>query len=156
MSTAVLARRPMRALVTDTGDSRVARLITSDWIEADQRIAGRLQAELDELAEAASARGWDGEDGAPIDRGSLLYAHRLARLLPLGMRTPELSVDPDGEVSFEWSPVRGRSVSVSVARDGSLRWAAVHGSSGNCGQIPWTGRFPPGLALLIQRATSRS
>lgn len=89
--------------------------------------AEHLISELEDIASAASFRGWDGYDAAPIDPDACEFAMRFIRALPTTWPLPTLSADPDGEVSFDWHFGKRRVLSVSVGVAGKCAFAWVSG-----------------------------
>lgn len=71
----------------------------------------------------------DGYGAKPVDPDSFLMAVRLFHSLPRMLPLPDVSVDPDGEVAFEWYVEPRRSFSVSVGADGVLTYAGLFGSA---------------------------
>lgn len=56
-------------------------------------------------------------------RAALWFAHCLPRFAPL----PEVSVDPDGEISFDWLTPNGDMFSVSINKQNRLAYAGWFG-----------------------------
>jgi hypothetical protein len=102
----------------------------------------RLNAE----AAAALVRGWDGYDADPIDAKAYHHAQYFLSLLPTLTPVPEVSIDPDGEVSFSWDLDRDWVLSVSVGADGRLSYAGLFGSSKTYG-TEWLGSEIPATIL---------
>lgn len=48
-------------------------------------------------------------------------------LLPRSLPVPEVSADPDGEISFDWIGSSGKMFSVSVNKDGRIAYAGRFG-----------------------------
>lgn len=83
--------------------------------------------ELATLRDTHSVHNWDGYDAMPIDPASYGWASFFLQRFPLDLPLPELSVDPDGEVSFEWSASPTQVLSVSVSPRGRLSYAGLFG-----------------------------
>ena len=62
-----------------------------------------------------------------IDRLTLAIAERFWSALPSSIPAPEVSADPDGEVSFDWIGDDGSNFSVSVRSDARLAYAGAFG-----------------------------
>ena len=60
-----------------------------------------------------------------VDSATLLLAQRFLAALPSELAAPELAVDPDGEISFDWFGRSGRNFSVSLRSDGRVAIARV-------------------------------
>jgi hypothetical protein len=84
---------------------------------------------LYDIAAKAAASNWDGYGAAQVNAFALFQASRLLRILPSTFGAPELSVDPDGEISFEWYLEPRRVFSLSVGPHGELSYAGLFGRS---------------------------
>ena len=62
-----------------------------------------------------------------VDSATLLLAQRFLAALPSELAAPELAVDPDGEISFDWFGRSGRNFSVSLRSDGRVAYAGAFG-----------------------------
>lgn len=63
----------------------------------------------------------------PVTRETANIAVEFARLLPRMAPLPEVSSDPDGEISFDWIAPSGKMFSVSVNSSGRLSYAGWFG-----------------------------
>lgn len=99
-------------------------LLTS-YVVRDAR--ERLLDELDSLYFEASRLGWDGYGAAPMSADAWDFAKRLIKALPTTAPLPELSADPDGEVSLDWFFGARRALSVSVGPTGRCTFAWLLG-----------------------------
>lgn len=95
--------------------------------------------------------GWDGYNAQPVTAASRLFAMMLLRSLPLGVAPPEVSAEPDGELTLEWSRSPRRTLSVSISPKGELHYAALIGTSRNFGSEPFFGDIPTPIITLIHR-----
>lgn len=84
---------------------------------------------LIEAAAESAAGNWDGYDARPIDRVSCLRAIHFSKLLPMSVPTPEIHIDTDGEVRFEWYRGPRQVFSVAVGGDGELAYAGLFGAN---------------------------
>lgn len=134
----------------DRSLSDSARLVREELIEAsDVSISislGEARARAREaLASAyteAREENWDGEGSAAADPGSYEYACSFLAMLPNSALVPEASIDPDGELSFEWYEGPRTVFSVSVGRDGTLTYAGLFGTSTRHGSEPFSDDLP--------------
>ncbi len=110
-----------------------------------------LFADLEQLAEECSRHGWDGADAEPVHPGSIRLAATLLRALPLGSTRPTVGAEPDGQVTFEWYASPRHVLSVSVAPDGNLHYAALLGAVRQYGTVPFFGDMPAAILDLIRR-----
>jgi hypothetical protein len=86
-----------------------------------------------------SKENWDGEGAraVPVDR--LVTAIALVDDLPRRFPAPEADGDREGDFSLEWYRGPRRSITVSIAAEGLLHWAALIGDDDPRG----TWRFSP-------------
>ena len=100
------------------------------------------------------ARGnWDGDGAAAVSTGSFLSAKRFLDALPPGLRNPDVSVDPDGEMVFEWTSGPTRAFSISFGAGGKLTYAGLFGPSTTHGVEYINHGLPREMVAKIQRAT---
>ena len=110
----------------------------------------QLQLALSDIALQASKGNWDGYGAAAVDGDALAFAKRIARFLPVTSSPPEVSVDPDGEIAFDWRKDPRSSISFSIDPFGTLRYASINKGSENYGLEPWRDGLPESIARLIQ------
>ena len=79
--------------------------------------------------EEYSVDNWDGYGARAIDELSYQKAVRFALSLPSSIPTPEVHVDPDGEVTFEWYEGPRRVFSVSIGSNYELSYAGLFGAN---------------------------
>jgi hypothetical protein len=84
---------------------------------------------LDEAFESSAVGNWDGYNARPIDPISCSRALRFSKLLPMSVPVPEVDIDSDGEVKFEWYRGPRRVFSVTVRSNGELAYAGLVGAS---------------------------
>jgi len=66
-------------------------------------------------------------DEMPVDSDTIKAAKLFAFLLPRFVALPEVSADPDGEISFDWLGPSGKMFSVSVDKQNRLAYAGWFG-----------------------------
>ena len=65
------------------------------------------------------------ENGLEVQQSEvLLLAQRFLLALPGSVPSPELSMDEDGEVSFDWSGPSGQMLTITLREDGRLSYAS--------------------------------
>lgn len=79
--------------------------------------------ELEELSINASRPNWDNLGSAPLDADTYQIAKRFILALPSSIPAPELTVDRDGEVNFDWFGSSGQIFSASLRKDGRIAFA---------------------------------
>ena len=82
-----------------------------------------------EAKQKHSADNWDGYGAKSISTDSYQNAIRFALSLPSNIPIPEIYVDPDGEITFEWYEGRRQVFSVSVGGRSDLSYAGLYGAS---------------------------
>jgi hypothetical protein len=79
--------------------------------------------ELEELRMIADHSNWDNLGSAPFDDDTYQIARRFLWALPSSLAAPELTVDRDGEINFDWFGLRGQILTVSLRKDGRIAYA---------------------------------
>ena len=103
------------------------------------------------LVECASSN-WDGYGAQPVLFESYEKAKRFVRALPLGIASPEVSAEPDGEITFEWYSAPTRVFSVSVGPNNELNYAGLFGASRTYGTEVFHDEIPQVILSHIKRA----
>lgn len=111
----------------------------------------RLLNELDDLLAEASLPGWDGHSGKPLDIAAYDFARMLIRALPTTAPLPEVSADPDGEVSLDWSFGYRRALTVSVGPTGRCAYAWVLGQETNRGTAWIDDEIPESITFKLHQ-----
>lgn len=117
--------------------SEPAKSMARQFHEVERRFletwAGRAYQEaindLRSAAAEASSDDWDGYGSRAVSLRSVRQALRFLKHIPSGLPAPHVSIDPDGEVSFEWRPAPHRAFSISIGENGSLTYAALFGKN---------------------------
>ena len=89
--------------------------------------ANEVVQELNNIYEDCGQPDWDGYGAKPIDIETYHESLRFIDYLPKDIPCPELTPEPDGEVSFEWFKNNQRIFSVSIGRNGELSYAGLYG-----------------------------
>jgi len=79
--------------------------------------------QLQTVTETCANLNWDGYGALPVNVGSLNHARTFLQMIEPSESAPEISVDPDGEVSVSWYGDSGNVFSVSVGEAGRLACA---------------------------------
>lgn len=82
---------------------------------------------------------------------TLVRALRLLDTIPSGFPVPEIALDPDGEVAFDWMHGDRTMVSVSIGPDRDPSYAAGLVDGTVHGFMRWTDRFPVALTDMLRR-----
>ena len=94
-----------------------------------RRLAESAWFELVEAAQEAAVPDWDGYGARPIDARAYVQAERFFSTLPTTTPVPDVSIDPDGEVSISWNLAPDWVFSVSIGPTGRLSYAGLYGTS---------------------------
>lgn len=130
--TGLFARRRATGLSPEAGS-----LVRKDLAVRDQflrsltlrePVVAALRA-LETARAAASVENWDGQGATRVNFNSYLHAGAFVRALPRLVPAPDIGVDPDGEVSIEWSLGTRSVLTVSIGSDGRLSYSALIGLS---------------------------
>jgi hypothetical protein len=92
-----------------------------------RRASDRPLDELEDVRLEASQPGWNGYGAAPINPEAYENARSFLESLPPSAPPPEVSVDPDGDVSLDWMFGERRALSVSLGRAGRCTFAWMRG-----------------------------
>jgi len=76
-----------------------------------------------------SVDNWDGYGAKAIDDESYKNAFNFALSLPTNLPIPEIYVEPDGEVAFEWYEGKRKVFSISIGSKNHLVYAGLFGAS---------------------------
>lgn len=110
---------------------------------------------LREAFEEASSRGWDGYGGRAADAFSYVHALSFLRALPSTVPLPEVAVDPDGEIEFEWYRGPRWVFTVSVGRRGTLSYAGLFGRNKAHGVEQLVEGLPEAVVQNLRRLFGR-
>jgi hypothetical protein len=139
----------MNALATSSNvetNDQVLNAEAKALVETESLTASfrKIQNELGDLLSSCSIEGWDGYDARPLILSSFRAAYRFLSRYPRNWPIPQATVDPDGEVAFEWTTERG---SFSISFEGSyLSFAGITGSDETHGKSAFN-EFIPEVVL---------
>jgi hypothetical protein len=78
----------------------------------------------------------------------------LIESLPAGTTPPEVVIEQDGEIGFDWQESRRRVLSLTIGPSGMIGYAALVGSEPIYGKAPFGGHLPETVAHLLRRVLS--
>ena len=84
--------------------------------------------ELDNVVREHAEDDWDGYGAKAAQLLSCDNARHFINILPSAFNFPEISVDPDGEISFEWYLAPRKQFSISFGSNGELTYSGLFGS----------------------------
>ncbi len=100
---------------------------------------------------AAQVDDWDGAGSRRVEPSTYIYADQFLRLLPSSASLPDITVDSDGEILFEWDHGRRQVFSVSVGRDGTLTYAGLFGHTKSHGTEHLHEALPSVISDCLER-----
>ncbi|NUQ60910.1 MAG: hypothetical protein HUU20_00365 [Pirellulales bacterium] len=109
-----------------------------------------LRDELAETWQECSQPDWDGYEALPVIWDTYQHARRFLLALPLGTWLPSIGAEPDGHITLEWHLAPRRTLSVSIAPDELLHYAALLGPARTCGTEPFFDEVPERILDLIR------
>jgi hypothetical protein len=107
---------------------------------------------LTELEHEAAEDGWDSKDGRAINPVSVAASRRFLALMPTTFPAPHVSVDPDGEVAFDWQSDRGWGFSISFSPDQTVSYAGLFGFARSRGVEYFADEIPGTVIEGLRRA----
>lgn len=106
---------------------------------------------LSDILKECSTDNWDGYGARAIDMASYTEALRFLYFLPKTLPAPEITVEPDGEIAFEWRHSKRRIFSVSIGEKGELTYAGLFGFNKTHGTEFFGDEFPETILDNVQR-----
>ena len=101
--------------------------------------------------EEHSVDNWDGYGAKAVNIDSFYNACHFALSIPSNVPTPEIYVDTDGEITFEWYKGRRQVFSISVGSKSELAYAGLFGASKTYGVEQFYDDVPERLLDNINR-----
>lgn len=98
------------------------RSISSETLSGDRQQAIRA---LKELTRECSEDNWDGAGAVRIQGRTEDFAEKFIRALPFGTPMPEIAASPDGSISLDWMPERGRMLALLIGPHSRLPFAWI-------------------------------
>jgi len=86
-------------------------------------------AALEHAYQSASSSNWDGYGASAVKEQAKSDAERFLELLPSNLAMPEVSVDPDGDISFEWLKSKRYLFSISLSGNNKIVYAGIFGGN---------------------------
>ena len=93
---------------------------------------------------------WDGYGAKAATEEALAAAFTFLNMLPTTIPRPELSVEPDGSIVFEWYQRPGRVFSVTVEKDEQLSYSGLFDSSQTSGIESFEENSPEVIELILR------
>lgn len=147
---------PIRSTAKSTTAKQIKDMHNKALLElfASYAIGNRLESILNELKEVsseASQDGWDGYAAKPLNPLAYTYAEIFLNSLPTTAPLPEVSADPDGEVSLDWVFGERKALTVSIGPSGRCTFAAILGESSYRGTEWIDDEIPASIVFYLRR-----
>lgn len=84
-----------------------------------------------------------------IDAQTISQAFALLEALPSWVPAPELAIESDGQIGFDWHCSSDRVLSLNVGRTGMIGYAALNGLESTYGRLPFGGVLPERIRTLL-------
>jgi len=114
-----------------------------------------LKRRISEIALECTEAGWDGYGANAVTEAAVADAYKFADAIEYSVPMPDVSAEPDGDLTFEWHRSALQTLSVSVHGSGILHYAALLGAEQICGTEAFQARMPQVLKELITRIERR-
>ena len=162
MTTAAISISGSGALLTE-GTPGVGAVYQRLWAllqETEQRLVDSVSLgeplqktykQLYQILEDCGLSDWDAYQAQPVLFESYENAKRFVRALPFSFPSPEVSAEPDGEITFEWYSTTTRVFSVSVGPHNELSYAGLFGASRTYGTEVFHDEIPEVILSHIKR-----
>lgn len=154
---AIHTRYPFFTRTINTGYSKESQDLEREVATFFQQFRKRADREraFDELAQALQQGGvgnWDHYGAIKVTQASAQVACRFLNALPSTVPSPNVGLDPDGEVTFDWLVEKGRIFSVSIGEGGRLSYAGMFGLGKTAhGSEPFDDAIPDAVIDGIRR-----
>jgi len=107
--------------------------------------------QLMEAWRQATTKGWDGYGADAVHPNAVINAYTFIDAFPSNIPMPEVAVDPDGEISFDWFSAPRRQFSISVGANNVLSYAGLFGRDKVAGSERFQGTVPRVFVDYIKR-----
>ena len=111
--------------------------------------------EIEKVYEECLEANWDGYGAMPISRETYSKARKLLRMMPSSLPRPDISAEPDGEITFEWYKEKYSVFVISVGGNNLITYAGLFGKSNKMhGTEYFADELPEIIRHCIQRLFS--
>lgn len=112
----------------------------------------QLLQELDDVYFKCSKKNWDGYKAKPANKSLRFAVEKLLLGLPPDIPNPNISCDPDGEISLEWFRAKDRVFSISIGEKWVASYVVLDRASRFRGTETFsTGSIPPVLLFVLRQ-----
>lgn len=111
-----------------------------------------LISKLHQLANECAVVDWDGYGAEAVNAGALMCAEAFVRALPDELPLPEISIEPDGAIAFDWMPHLTKTFTLSVGGSNRLAYAWIDGTDRGHAAVRFDdAEIPPRVLTELQR-----
>ena len=146
---------PLSSLANELRPTPLAVKAQKEAVQETEKAKSQLYSELTALLAECDGHNWDGYGARPIASSTYWLARSLAHRLPDGLPIPLVGAEPDGSITFEWYRDPSHILSLSVAGDGRLYFAANIGSRKRSGSDQSAEGLPAEVIDLIHAILSK-
>ena len=133
---------------------KLKRFMLEDCSQSTIINAKKSLYDLYDLLFECTESNWDGYGALPVDLDSFNEASRFIQILPTTIQEPEVSVDPDGEISFEWYLTPKKVFSVSIGARNEITYAGLYGINKSYGREYFGDEIPKTILDNLDRLFS--
>lgn len=112
--------------------------------------SANLSNEINDLYDECSIKNWDGYGARPLYRSLRKVIEKFLKVLPQNIPAPEVTPEPDGEVSLEWYYAKDEIFSISIGRKNRLAYAAIDGERRSSGIEVFKDTIPKSLIFQLK------
>lgn len=110
-----------------------------------------LVEKLQELTESATNEALLGEDQSPVSLKALKEAELLIESIPTEIPYPEICIEPQGAIGFEWYRNQQNIFVLGMNGNGTIEYAAILGAGNEMhGKVNFAGEMPPAIQTLLK------
>ncbi len=139
---------PERESYIDTAIGFLRQLNLSgvlDWSNAALESLDKVYAETQD-------KDWDGYGAEPVSHKAFIEAQKLLRMIPPSFPMPEVLVEPDGEIGFEWYRDKDHVFVISLGGENTITYAGLFGRNNKThGTESFTDKLPQSVLENIRR-----
>ena len=99
--------------------------MTAPAWEMNYSDAHQFMQDVQDIVVSCRDEGWDGYDATPVSIPAILRTIQFVRSHSGELPIPEVTPEPDGEVSLDWLGREGQSLSLSIGESDKITYAHV-------------------------------